>query len=235
MSPPALDIDRVSFAYGQVPVLHDVSLCVREGEFVAVVGANGSGKTTVMKLALALLRTTTGSVRLFGCDIDSYREWWKVGYVPQRAQVLSALPVSVEEVVNTGLAARARCFGRRRRGDHERCEHVIELMGLAGDRRSRMSELSGGQQQRALIARALVTAPRLLVLDEPTTGVDAQARGVLRESLQNLVDVEGMAVVYVSHDPEGFTGLAQRVVAVQGGRVRVVDQSAARPEKVAVR
>ena len=91
-------------------------------------------------------------------------------------------------------------------------------MGLQDVRHRRLSELSGGQQQRALIARALVTQPRMLVLDEPTTGVDAEARTVLRESLEHLVQVEGVAVVYVSHDPEGFAGLADQVIEVRGGR-----------------
>ena len=219
-APPALAFEDVDFAYGRAPVLRQVSLCVHEGEFVAVVGANGSGKTTLMKLGLGLLRATAGRVRLFGNDVSDFGEWGKVGYVPQRATAISALPVSVGEVVLSGLAARARLFRRRTTEERQRLDHVVELLGLTGERRSRMSELSGGQQQRALIARALVTAPRLLVMDEPTAGVDADARGVLRDSLEHLVNVEGMAVVYVSHDPEGFAGLAHRVVAVEGGRLR---------------
>ncbi len=218
---PALELDGVSFAYGRVPVLHDVSLQVIEGQFVAVVGGNGSGKTTLMKLALGLLRPTAGRVRLFGTPLDGFRSWNEIGYVPQRAVAASALPVSVDEVVASGLAAKARPFGRRRPEELARIEHVVELLGLDRSRGSRMSELSGGQQQRALIARALVTAPRLLIMDEPTAGVDADARDVLRDSLEHLVDVEGMAVVYVSHDPEGFAGLADRVVEVAAGRVSV--------------
>ena len=219
-TPPALEFDGVGFTYGRAPILNQVSLCVYEGEFVAVIGANGSGKTTLMKLGLGLLRATAGHVRLFGRDARDFAEWGKVGYVPQRATAMSPLPVSVEEVVRTGLAGRSRLFARRKPEERQRLEHVVDLLGLSGDRRSRMSELSGGQQQRALIARALVTAPRLLVMDEPTAGVDADARGVLRESLEHLVNVEGMAVVYVSHDPEGFAGLAHRVVEVDGGTVR---------------
>ena len=209
----------MSFAYGRSTVLRDVSLRVHEGEFVAVVGPNGSGKTTLMKLSLGVLRAGAGLVSLFGTPLEAFRAWEKVGYVPQRALTASALPVSVDEVVLSGLAARAMSFGRRRPGERERIEHVLELLGLVAYRRARMSELSGGQQQRALIARALVTAPRLVILDEPTTGVDADARDVLRASLDHLVTEEGMAVVYVSHDPEGFAGLAHRVVQVEGGRV----------------
>lgn len=220
LGPTALELDDVGFAYRRVPVLHGVSLRVREGEFVAVVGGNGSGKTTLMKLSLGLLAPTAGGVRLFGTEVAEFRHWDKVGYVPQRAVAASTLPVSVDEVVLSGLAARSRPFGRRRPEERARIEHVVELLGLESYRRSRLAELSGGQQQRALIARALVTAPRLLILDEPTSGVDADARGVLRDSLEHLVAVEGMAVVYVSHDPEGFSGLAQRVVEVEGGRMR---------------
>jgi zinc transport system ATP-binding protein len=173
-----------------------------------------------MKLGLGLLRPGTGLVRLFGEELALFRAWWRVGYVPQRAAARSTIPVSVEEVVVSGLAARTRVIRRRSAEEGARIDHVVELLGLEGVRRARLSELSGGQQQRALIARALVTAPDLLVLDEPTTGVDAEARSVLRESLHHLVEVEGMAVVYVSHDPEGFSGLAQRVVEVVGGRTQ---------------
>lgn len=213
-----MELDRVTFSYGAVPVLREVSLRVHEGEFVAVVGANGAGKTTLLRLSLGLLRADAGAVRLFGVDVPAFREWWQVGYVPQRAVTSSALPLSVEEVVRTGLAGQHRAL-RRGKASRERFEHVMALMGLASVRRRRVSDVSGGQQQRALIARALITAPRLLVLDEPTTGVDASARTVLRDLLEHLVRVEGMAVVYVSHDPGGFEGLADRVVDVEGGRL----------------
>lgn len=220
----ALEFDQVSFGYGSVPVIQDVSLHVPEGSFVALVGANGSGKTTLMRLGLGLLRPTSGSVRLFGADASRFRDRWQVGYVPQRASAATTLPVSVVEVVRTGLAGQLRPGRRFGRRHQDRLEHVLDLMGLQAVRGRRLGELSGGQQQRALIARALVTQPRLLVLDEPTTGVDAEARAVLRESLEHLVRVERIAVVYVSHDPEGFAGLADRVVEVRGGRAVDVDQ-----------
>ena len=220
---PVLELDAVTFAYGAVAVVRDVSLCVHEGECVAVVGPNGAGKTTILRLSLGLLRPDGGSVRLLGVPTESFRQWWQLGYVPQRAVASSALPLSVEEVVRSGLAGTKRSL-RRATATRERLEHVLELMGLVAVRRRRVSEVSGGQQQRALIARALVTAPQLLVLDEPTTGVDAAARAVLRESLEHLVRVEGIAVVYVSHDPAAFAGLADRVLEVDDGRL--VDVSA---------
>jgi len=226
--PLPLELDQVTFGFGRLPVLREASLRVPQGEFVAVVGANGSGKTTMMRLALGLLAPTHGTVRLFGTPIGRFRDWHLVGYVPQRATTSTTLPVSVGEVVRTGLAGSLGLVGRPRAEHRARMEHVLDLMRLTGLRRRRMTQLSGGQQQRALIARALVTAPRLLVLDEPTTGVDAAARSSLREALEHLVEVERIAVVYVSHDPEGFMGLAHRVVEVRAGRIVDLDSAARR-------
>ena len=216
----ALEFDEVTFGYGRTPVLREVSLRIHPGEFYAIVGANGSGKTTLMKLGLGLLRASYGEVRLFGESVDRFSDWHKVGYVPQRAAARPALPISVEEVIRTGLAGHLGLLRRPNSSQRQRMEHVIDVMGLADVRRLPINRLSGGQQQRALIARALVTGPRLLVLDEPTTGVDAQARSALRESLDHLVTAETVAVAYISHDPEGFDGLAHHVVEVAEGQLR---------------
>ncbi|HVM19215.1 MAG TPA: ABC transporter ATP-binding protein [Egibacteraceae bacterium] len=223
MTSPVIEFDQVTFGYGRVPVLREVSLRIGAGEFVAIVGGNGSGKTTLMRLGLGLLAPTHGTVRLFGVPVQDFRDWERIGYVPQRAAAESAVPISVEEVVRTGLAGKLGLVRRPGRAERDRIEHVLDLMGVAGVRRHPVNQLSGGQQQRALIARALVTRPRLLVLDEPTTGVDKQARHVLRESLEHLVHVEGVAVSYISHDPEGFAGLTDRVLEVTAGRVVPVD------------
>ena len=227
----ALELDRVSFGYGSVPVISDVSLQVPAGSFLALVGANGSGKTTLMRLGLGLLKPLSGSVRLFGTDASRFHQRWQIGYVPQRASAATVLPVSVLEVVRSGLAGQLRPWRHAAPGHRERLEHVLDLMGLDAVRTRRLSELSGGQQQRTLIARALITQPRMLVLDEPTTGVDAEARAVLRDSLEHLVQVERIAVVYVSHDPEGFAGLADRVVEVRSGQLVDLLPSAA-PERI---
>ncbi|MPZ73343.1 MAG: ATP-binding cassette domain-containing protein [Nitriliruptorales bacterium] len=215
----ALAFDRVTFGFGRTAVLREVSLAIHPGEFYAIVGANGSGKTTLMKLGVGLLRPASGTVRLFGTAIHDFHEWHKLGYVPQRAAARLTLPVSVDEVVRSGLAGHLGLLRRPTAAHRDRIEHVVEIMGLTGIRSSPINRLSGGQQQRALIARALVTAPRLLVLDEPTTGVDADARKALREALEHLVEVEQVAVAYISHDPEGFNELAHHVVEVVDGRL----------------
>lgn len=215
---PVLEFDQVTFGYNRIPVLREVSLTIQEGQLVAIVGANGSGKTTLMRIGLGLLRPSHGTVRLFGRPLPHFTDWARVGYVPQRASVDVTVPVSVEEVVRTGLAGHLGLLRRPTRAHRARIEHVLDVMGVANLRREPVGRLSGGQQQRTLIARALVTSPRLLVLDEPTTGVDADARHVLRESLEHLVHIERVAVAYVSHDPAGFSGLADRVVELRAGR-----------------
>jgi zinc transport system ATP-binding protein len=226
-TPPVVAFEQVTFGYQRLPVLREVSLRVEPGEFVAVVGPNGSGKSTLVKVGLGLLRPTHGTVRLFGTRVDRFAEWHRVGYVPQRAAAHAAIPISVEEVVRTGLAHRVGLLRRLSRAQREKLDHVMEVMGLTGLRRESAATLSGGQQQRALIARALVTGPELLMLDEPTTGVDAHARHVLRESLEHLRHHEQVAMVYISHDPQGFAGLADRVVEMHAGRATEADPGAA--------
>lgn len=229
-APDALEFDRVTFGYGRLPVLRDVSLRIKAGRFVAIIGPNGSGKSTLMKAGLGLLRPDCGTVRLFGVPLARFDDWGRVGYVPQRANASTAIPVSVEEVVRTGLAGRLGLLRRPDRQQRERIEQVLELMGLTALRREAVGSLSGGQQQRALIARALVTDPGLLVLDEPATGVDADARLILRASLEHLLRTEGVAVVYITHDPEGFAGLADEVYEMRAGAaVPCADPSAHHP------
>lgn len=218
----ALSFEQVTFGYTRLPVLREVSLQVRESELVALVGSNGAGKTTLMRLGLGLLRPTHGTVRLFGEPVERFGQRCLVGYVPQRASGNEAIPISVSEVVRTGLAGHLGLFRRPGAQQRQRIDHVLGLLGLTALAGRPISELSGGQLQRTLIARALVTRPRLLVLDEPTTGVDADARRILREALEHLVRAERVAVVYISHDPEGFQGLADRVVEVRAGRLRTL-------------
>jgi zinc transport system ATP-binding protein len=220
---PALEFDQLTFGYARIPVLREVNLRIDEGEFVALIGANGSGKTTLMKLGLGLLRPTHGTVRLFGIPASAFTEWGKIGYVPQRAAAEAAVPLSVEEVVRTGLAGHLGLLRRPNAAQRARLEHVLDLMGVTAIRREPITRLSGGQVQRVLIARALITGPRLLVLDEPTTGVDATARTILRKSLEHLVSTEGVAVAYISHDPEGFAGLADRVLELRAGHLALCE------------
>ena len=181
--PLAVELDGVDFAYvrGQ-PVLRDVDLRVAEGEFVAIAGPNGGGKTTLLRVALGLERPTSGRVLLFGEPADSLRDRWRIGYLAQRTRIGAHAPATVREIVEAGRAP-LRPYGRLRADDRAAVAEAIEHVGLGGLARRPLRELSGGQQQRAFIAKALAARPSLLVLDEPTTGVDVGSQEALGELL----------------------------------------------------
>jgi zinc transport system ATP-binding protein len=195
-----LSTDGVSFSYGSDQVLSDVSIAVRTGEFAALAGPNGSGKSTLLRIVLGLLTPETGTVELFGARPGHLRDRWRVGYVPQRLRIAPDLPASVEEVVAAGRLAKQGWWRRSRAVDREAVDHALESVALSGYRRRRLGELSGGEQQRALIAKALAAEPELLVLDEPTAGVDVESQGLFRDSLVHLVHEHAAAVLLVSHE-----------------------------------
>jgi zinc transport system ATP-binding protein len=197
---PALAAHGVSFSYGREPVLEGVDLAVLPGEFAALVGPNGSGKSTLLRILLGLLAPTSGRVEIFGSAPEALRDRWRVGYVPQRPRIAPDLPATVEEVVGTGRLAKQGWWKRRRAADRDAIDHAIESVALADLRTKKLSELSGGQQQRALIAKALVAEPRLLVLDEPIAGVDVESQRLFRDSLVHLVRDHDTAILLVSHE-----------------------------------
>jgi zinc transport system ATP-binding protein len=207
----ALRLQNVSFAYGHAPpVLRNVDLEVQRGEFVAIAGPNGGGKTTLVRLVVGLAEPTSGSVELLVR---------KVGYLPQRAQAGIDAPLTVRELVTTGRASRTRLVGPLTGTDRNAVRVAIDRVGLAPQADRRVSTLSGGQQQRSFIAKALAAEPELLVLDEPTTGVDAEAQDAIAALLQQLRDELGMTILYVSHEFGAVERFVERIVLVRGGIV----------------
>ena len=197
---PVLEADSVSFAYDNEPAVVDVSLSVAPGEFCALVGPNGSGKSTLLRVLLGLLRPAAGRVRCFGVDPRRVGDRWRIGYVPQRHALAPELPATVEEVVGAGRLARRGWWKRPRAEDRVACAHAIESVALSALAKRPVRALSGGQQQRVLIAKALASEPELLVLDEPTAGVDAESQQLFRDSLVHLINEHGAAVLLVSHE-----------------------------------
>ena len=196
-----VSLQGVSFAYGRQLVLDSVSLEIQPGDFLAMLGPNGSGKTTLLKIILHLLEADQGRVLIQGCPVDAFRDWGQIGYVPQKAgQVDPYFPASVAETVS--MAVRRPANGRRRRGAFERQEvdRALRLVGLEGMTHRLIGRLSGGQQQRVFIARALVNRPSLLLLDEPTTGVDAETQEHFYDMLAGFNRQEGITIVLVTHD-----------------------------------
>jgi zinc transport system ATP-binding protein len=212
----AVELEGVSFAYrGGPPVLEDVTLAVLPGEFVGIAGPNGGGKTTLLRLALGLERPATGVVRLFGSRAGARGSRPRVGYVSQRAQLASATPVTVHEVVEAGRLAVRGPFGPLRAADRAVVATSIERVGLESRASAPLRTLSGGMQQRAFIARALASEPALLALDEPTTGVDAESQESLAALLAELRTDLGVTILYVSHEFGAVEHVVSRLVLVR--------------------
>jgi zinc transport system ATP-binding protein len=200
--PIAVQVEDVSFAYEDgVPVLQDLSLSVCAGEFTALVGPNGAGKSTLLKIMLGLLAPQRGRVVLFGQEIRHFKDWGRIGYVPQKPDHLNPhFPATVEEVVTLGRVARLGLFNWPGKADRDKVERAMELVGIGHLRHRMTGLLSGGQQQRVAIARSLAAEPDLLLLDEPTAGVDAETQARFYTLLKRLNEELHVALVFVSHD-----------------------------------
>ena len=213
--PLALELEGVEFAYPHgPPVLRAVDLRVEAGEFLAIAGPNGGGKTTLLRLALGLEKPTHGRVRLFGEPADRFGERARLAYLAQRSQLGVQAPATVREVVAAGRAP-LRPFGGLKAADRDAIDEAIERVGLGAAARRPLTRLSGGQQQRAFIAKALVAGPKLLALDEPTAGVDVSAQEALAGLLARLHGELGVTVLYVSHEFGAIEHVAQRLVLVR--------------------
>lgn len=212
---PVLSAAAVSFAFGREPVVEDVTFELHRGEFVALVGPNAAGKSTLLRLLLGLLVPAAGSVRCFGVDPRRLTERGRIGYVPQRQVLAADLPATVEEIVQVGTLARRGWWRRATRVERDAVDHALEAVALTGLRRARVGTLSGGQQQRVLIAKALASSPELLVLDEPVAGVDAESQRLFRESLTHLVYEHAAAVLLVSHELGAVADHLDRVLVLK--------------------
>jgi zinc transport system ATP-binding protein len=199
-------------------VLHGVDITVDKGEVVALLGPNGSGKSTFIRAILRLIPATAGQITVFGRPLPSFRDWWRIGYVPQRTAATSGVPATVREVVATGRLARRTPFWPLSKADHDAIGDAIELVGLSDRAGDGVHTLSGGQQQRVLIARAAAAQPDLMVLDEPNAGVDQRSQEAFARALRTFV-ASGRTVLLVLHDMGPLAPLIDRSVMLDNGRV----------------
>jgi zinc transport system ATP-binding protein len=208
-------VERINFSYGTTRVLEDVSFPVEEGDFLALIGPNGSGKTTLLRIILGLLHPSSGTVRLLGEDIRHFSSWDQIAYVPQRATHFDPLfPVSVREVVAMGLLSRKRFPKLVSRRDEALILRALERVDMERHISRRIGELSGGQQQRVFIARAIVNNPRLLFLDEPATGIDAESQARFYDLLDELNRHLNITIVLITHDIGILTKHVNRVACL---------------------
>ncbi|MCG5211991.1 metal ABC transporter ATP-binding protein [Streptosporangium sp. KLBMP 9127] len=200
------------------PVLRGVDLSIGSGEVVAVLGTNGSGKSTLVRAMLGLIPLSGGRTELYGVPPAKFRDWRRIGYVPQRLSVGGGVPSTIREVVASGRIARQRRLRPTSAADREAVARALVTVGLADRAGDPVHALSGGQQQRVLIARALAGEPDTFVMDEPTAGVDSASQLHLAETLATLVR-EGRTVLLVAHELGPMEPLVTRAIVLRDGRV----------------
>lgn len=196
-----LKVEHVSFRYEKENVLEDVTFSVPKGAFLGLVGPNGSGKSTLLKCILGLLKPQQGNIHLFGTPISSFKEWHRVGFVSQKANSFNTgFPATVYEVVASGLTAKLGMFRFLTSKEKKAVMEAIDAVGMSEFQKQNIGELSGGQQQRVFIARAIVSKPELLILDEPTVGVDVHHVQNFYNMLDELNRRLGITLLLVTHD-----------------------------------
>jgi zinc transport system ATP-binding protein len=218
VAPPVVALTDGAVAIAGRPILRHVDVAVRAGEFVALMGANGSGKSTLVRALTGLRPLATGDLRLFGTPVAEFRDWRRIGFVPQRGGAASGVPASVWEVVASGRLTHRRLLRPLSRVDRAVIADALEVVGLADRARDGVSTLSGGQQQRVLIARALAGEPELFFLDEPTAGVDLPNQQALADTLRTLSQ-RGATIVLVAHELGPMAPLIDRAVVMRDGMV----------------
>ena len=210
-----IELDDVNFSYEQTNVLENISLEVRKGEFWALIGPNGSGKSTLINIILGLLKPDTGLVNLFGSSVEAFKHRELIGFVSQKSNSFnSGFPATVLEVVRSGLTRKTGLFKSFSKSDDKKAINALKIVGMDRFARRNIGELSGGQQQRVFIARALAGEPELLVMDEPTVGIDQQNVMSFYSMLNELNRDHGIAIVLVTHEIDLVTDLATHVACL---------------------
>lgn len=210
MTNVVIDIDKVSFSYGIVPVLEDISLKIYEDEFIGIIGPNASGKSTLLKLILGLIKPDKGSIKKYNQKCQHKRN--HIGYVPQYVNFTRDFPVTVEEVVMMGHITSSSLFFKFSKNEIASARQAMQALEIEDIARRQIGSLSGGQLQRVLIARALVCQPNVLILDEPTSNVDMRVEEDIFALLKNYS--EHMTIIVVSHDIAFISGYVDRVACL---------------------
>jgi zinc transport system ATP-binding protein len=187
-----ISVEKLNFCYNGIEVLQDISFTVQQGDYLGVAGPNGSGKSTLIKNILGILLPRQGNIYLFGQPLAAFREWNKIGYLPQRLAVLNThFPGTVREIVQLGV---------RRKGNIQDIKQVLRMMDIEHLSSRLIGELSYGEQQRTMLARALAGRPELLIFDEPTTALDPQTRDNFYLLTQDLNRNQGTTIILITHD-----------------------------------
>lgn len=216
---PIFDVKNLNFSVRGQSILSNISLEIFNGEYIAIIGPNGGGKTTLIRMLLGLEEPTSGTIKLFGKKLSGFNAWHKIGYVPQRASLVDAnFPATVLDIVSMGRTAQRTIFSRMSAKDKSAVADAMSKMDILNLKDKMVGTLSGGQRQRVMIARALASEPEILILDEPNTGVDMVSQRNFYELLAKLNKEEKITIVFITHDIG--------VIADDIGRLVTVNQKA---------
>jgi len=210
---PVLSIKNLSFSYDSTEVLSGISFAIGKGDYVALAGPNGAGKTTLVRVILGLENKYEGTIELFGKDFKSFKDWARIGYLPQQVNEFNPLfPATVKEVVGLGLLSHKSFPKKFKRSDEAKILKTLDLMDIAYLKDKLVGELSGGQQQRVFLSRALVSDPELLILDEPITALDPQTREHFFALAEKLNRDQGITLIIITHDTADIGQYASKLL-----------------------
>lgn len=213
-----IEANDLEFAYGKNLIFTNVNFNIKSGDFISLIGANGSGKSTLLNLILREQTPTKGNIKIFGQDIKDFKDWPRIGYVPQAGFGFNKdFPASCEEIVRTNLFSQIGLFKLSNKVHKKRVLEALQLVGMEEYAKKLFSELSGGQIQRVMIARVLVNNPDLMILDEPTTGIDSKTVGLLYELLSKLNLEKNITIVMVTHDTAKSIDYSNRFLCLEEG------------------
>lgn len=219
-----INIKNLYFSYGNTQVLDNVDFSVHSGDFIGLVGENGSGKSTLIKLIAGFEYRYYGTIKIFDKDIKTTRNIGNIGYVPQKANAFNTdFPATVEEIVGSNVYSGIAFPWMNGSVRRDRVKHSLELVGMQEYGNSKIGRLSGGQQQRVFIARALAGSPKILLMDEPTVGVDAKSQEAIYCLLARLNQKLGITIVMVTHDIAAVTWHANKLALLNNGGIRMLD------------
>ena len=216
---PLFDVKNLNFIVRGQTILQNISFEIFNGEYIAIIGPNGGGKTTLTRMLLGLEKPTSGTIKIFGKKLKGFNEWYKIGYVPQRASHVDVnFPATAQDIVNMGRIATRGIFAGLTKEDKSVVHDAMVKMDILGLRDKMIGTLSGGQRQRVMIARALASSPEVLILDEPNTGVDVASQQRFYRLLAKLNKEEGLTILFITHDIG--------VIADDIGRLFTINQKA---------
>ena len=219
-----IKLKNVTFGYQDNIILNNISLDINKGDYVGIIGSNGVGKSTLLKLMLNEIKPLDGSVDIFGFPINEFKDWKKVGYVNQKANsFVSSFPATVQEVVAMNLSSKIGLFRSINKNHLKEVDRVLELVGMEENKHKLIGELSGGQQQKVFIARSLVNSPEVLFLDEPTVGIDLSAQSDFYSLLSQLNKRLNLTIVMISHDISIIKHEVKKLVCLKCKKIDVYD------------